>query len=56
MIAHLALTCPAPPPPEIRSKFCEILRYGDDSNDEEEDIKPPKKRQTKMREHVEKYR
>ena len=55
MIAHLALTCLAPPPPEIRSKFCEILHYGDDSNDEVEDtIKPLKKRQTKMSEHVEK--
>jgi hypothetical protein len=42
MVAHLALTCPAPLPPEIRSKFCKILRNGDDSN-EEDYTEPPKK-------------
>lgn len=55
MIAHLALTCPTPPPPEIRAKFCEILRNGVDSDDEEEySTLPSKKRQTKIVDHVEK--
>lgn len=54
MIAHLALTCPTPPPPEIRSKFCEILRNGVDSDDDENSTEPSRKRQTKMDDHVEK--
>jgi hypothetical protein len=53
MVAHLALTCSAPLPPEIQFKFCEILRNGDDSN-EEDYTEPPKKQQIKINEHIEK--
>jgi hypothetical protein len=53
MIAHIALSCTKPPPPEVRTKFYEILRNGEDS-DEEGFIEQPKKRQTKITEHAEK--
>ena len=56
MIAHIALSCTKPPPPEIRVKFYEIMcNNGEESNDEEDSfIEPSKKRQTKITEHVKK--
>src|SRR5215213_716749 len=54
MIAHIALSCPKPPPPEIRAKFTEIMHNGYDSNDEEDLIELPKKKQTKITDHAEK--
>jgi hypothetical protein len=42
IVIHLVLICPVSPPPEIQSKFCEILCNGDDSN-EEDYTEPPKK-------------
>src|SRR5688572_24733954 len=57
MIAHIAISCTKPPPPEVRAKYYEILRNGGDSEEEgfiEIIDEPPKKRQTKITEHAEK--
>ena len=54
MVAHIALSCTTPPPPEVRVKYYEILRNNGENSEEENGIEPPKKRQTKMTEHVEK--
>ena len=56
MISHIAISCTKPPPPEVRARYYEILRHGEDSDEEGfiEITEPPKKRQTKITEHAEK--
>ena len=56
MISHIAISCTTPPSPEVRAKYYEILRYGEDSDEEGfiEINDSPKKRQTKITEHAEK--
>ena|SRR2546423_310694 len=56
MISHIAISCTTSPPPEVRAKYYEILRHGEDSDEEGfiEINEPPKKCQTKITEHAEK--
>ncbi|RHZ82231.1 hypothetical protein Glove_110g42 [Diversispora epigaea] len=43
MIAHLALQCPKPPPPEVRALYLEILNNGSfDDNDDDNSSKRSK--------------
>jgi hypothetical protein len=55
MVAHLALQCPKPPPPEIRAFYLEILNNGsfddNDNNNSSKRSKPNK--QSKITNHVE---
>ena len=54
MIAHVALSCTKPPPPEIRAKYLSILRNNYDNDDDEQDNLLPNKKQTKITDHIEK--
>ena len=44
MIAHLALSCPKPPPSDIRTTFIEILRSKSFVDDYSDEVDPSSKR------------
>ncbi|RHZ70422.1 hypothetical protein Glove_271g90 [Diversispora epigaea] len=55
MIAHLALQCPKPPPPEVRALYLEILNNGsfDDNDDDNSSKRSKPYKQSKITNHVE---
>ncbi|RHZ53797.1 hypothetical protein Glove_437g49 [Diversispora epigaea] len=55
MIAHLALQCPKPPPPEVRALYLEILNNGsfDDNDDDNSSKRLKPYKQSKITNHVE---
>jgi BED zinc finger len=55
MIAHLALQCPKPPPPEVRALYLEMLNNGsfDDNDDNNSSKRSKPNKQSKITNHVE---